>query len=217
MSASLRSASSSRSAGLLMASSLSGVRGAIFGVVCGGVLLAILALELLVAPYGSLGALAVVPVAAASWLLPTKGAMPVVVLAVIVRGLGVSVGSVDRLTAGAEVIVLLIVAVAIREAGSLLVRWQSSEAQLRVQNERMAVLAEQERIGKQVYESTIHALVGATLQLQSAVSMIEQATPRARVQATIDDLDALTIKLRQTIFKSEPGTQKAAPLYEVRK
>jgi hypothetical protein len=217
MSASPRSASSSQSTGLLMPSSLSGVRGAIFGVVCGAVLLAILALELVVAPYGSLGALAVVPVAAAAWLLPTRGAMPVVVLAVIVRGLGVSVGSVDRLTAGVEVLVLLIVAVAVRQAGSLLVRWQNSEARLRLQSERMAVLAEQERIGKQVYESTIHALVGATLQLQSAVSMIEQATPRGRVQTTIDELDALCIKLRQTIFNSEPGIPKAASVYEVRK
>jgi signal transduction histidine kinase len=181
-----------------------------FGAVCSMMLLAILALELLVAPYGSLGALAVVPVAAAAWLLPGRGTTFIVVLALIVRVFGVSVGGVDVLTAGVEAIVLIIVAVTIRLAGSLLVRWQDSEARLRLQAESFAVLAERERIASQVYESTIHALIGATLQLQSAGTMIDQAPPRGRIQATIADLDKLIVELRQTILKPEPGISPAA-------
>lgn len=209
MAASPRSDSSKQPTGLLMPSSLSGARGAIFGALCGAALVAILALEILVAPHGSLGALAVVPVAAAAWFLPGRGSTFIVVLAVLVRVLGIGVGGIDPLTAGVEAIVLVIVAVTIRQAGSLLARWQDSEARLRVQAERLAVLAEQERIGAQVYESTIHTLIGATFQLQSAVAMIDQAPPRGRVQATIDELDALIVQLRQTIFKSEPGAPAA--------
>lgn len=195
----------------LMPSTWSGLRGVVFAAACTAGLLAILLLEVLSASYTSVGALAVIPVAASAWLLPGKGATAILGFALIVRGLGVALGGIDPLTAGVEAVVLVVVGVAIRQAGGLLLRWRDSEVRLRAQGEHLAVLAERERIGSQAYENAIHALIGATLQLQSAATMIEQVAARERVAATIDELDRVIIQLRQAILKPDPDTSDPTP------
>ncbi len=210
MSAATRSVPPVQPTGGLMPSSFSGLRGVILTAVCCAVLLTVLVLDQVT--YVSVGALAVVPVAAAAWFLPGKRATAIVVLALIVRLFGVALGGVGALTAGVEVVVLVVVAVTIREAGVLLLRWRDSEVRLRTQTEHLAVLAERERIGSQAYNNAIHALIGATLQLQSATTMIEQVTARERVAATIDELDRVIIQLRQAILKPGPDTSSTEPV-----
>lgn len=194
-----------------MPSTWSGLRGVLLAAACTAGLLAILLLEVLSGFYVSVGALAVIPVAAAAWFLPGRGATAIVVFALLVRGLGVALGGIDALTAGVEAVVLLVVAVAVRQAGILLVRWRDSEVRLRSQVERIAVMAERQRIGSQAYENAIHALIGATLQLQSAATMIEQVVARERVAATIDELDRVIIQLRQAILKPDPDPSRPTP------
>lgn len=194
-----------------MPSTWSGLRGVLFAATCTAGLLAILLLEVLSASYVSVGALAVIPVAASAWFLPGKGATAILVFALIVRALGVALGGIDALTAGVEAVVLVVVAVAIRQAGILLLRWRESEVRLRAQSEHLAVVAERERIGAQAYENAIHGLIGATLQLQSAATMIEQAAARERVAATIDELDRVIVQLRQAILKPDPDPSRPTP------
>lgn len=194
-----------------MPSTWSGFRGMILAAVCMAALFGILLLEVWSASYVSVGALAVIPVAASAWLLNRKGAIGIVVFAVIVRAVGVALGGIDVLTAAVETAVLVTVAVAIGQAGVLLKKWRESEVRLRAQGERLAVLAERERIASEAYESVLHALIGTTIQLQSAATMIEASAPRQRVTAAIDALDSAVIQVRQAILKPDQSKPSTPP------
>ena len=176
-------------------------------------LFAILVAELFIPLSSSLGALTVLPVAASAWLLPGRQAAPVVALALLVRIAGVFDG-LDAITAGAEMVLLLLSAVAIRSAAELLIRWRESEAELREQAAELAVMVERERIGSELISKEVRILFAASLKLQGAVTMAMSAHARERVQGTIDDLDQLVADLRQEVFKrpAEAGSGLAAPV-----
>lgn len=195
----------------VMPATWSGVRGVALSTACLAGLLGLLLLEVKSASYVSVGALAVIPVAAAAWLLDTRGAMAIAAVAVFVRAVGVASGSIDVLTAVVEMAVLVAVAIAINQAGEMLMRWRESEIQMRAQGERLAILAERERIASQAYDNVIHALIGTTHRLQSAAAVLDEGAAKQRVAAAIGDLDQVIVQLRQAILKPNGSPPSSPP------
>jgi signal transduction histidine kinase len=180
-------------------SSAAGWRGFLVAVACLGVLLAILGGELFTPSGGSLGALALLPVATAAWLLRRTGAIVVVAAALVIRVAGVRAG-VDPLTAVAEIIMLLVAAVAIRVTAELIPRWRASLAQSQEQARILAVMTERERIGEELNSRTRQVLFTATLKLQAASSLTSNEEANARLRSALDDLDNLLSDLPREVF-----------------
>lgn len=63
----------------------------------------------------------------------------------------------------------------------------------------MAVAHDRERIAEGLYDSVIHRLFGAGLQLQATCQVVDGPT-QARLETTIDLLDSTIAELRKAIF-----------------
>jgi signal transduction histidine kinase len=61
------------------------------------------------------------------------------------------------------------------------------------------VAHDRERIADGLYDSVIHRLFAAGLQLQATCQVVD-ATTQARIETTIDLLDATIAELRKAIF-----------------
>ena len=187
--------------------SLRGAWGALFSAVCVVLLAGDMAVELTIAPGASVGALTVLPVAAAAWLLPGRSATLVVVLALLERVADVRIG-LEWVTGFSEALMLVTVALAVRLAARFLATWREAEERLRLQGQRVALLAERERIGTELNSSTVRVLFDATLHLQAAISTLPEGRPRQRAQAAIGEIDDLIAKLRAQVF-SGPDAREA--------
>jgi len=161
--------------------------------------MAVLIGELIIPSGASLGALTLVPVVVAAWLLPNSVATVVIAIALLVRVAGVFHG-LDLVTAGAEVAMLLMAAVTVRAAGGLLARWRESELARDVQSEELAVMAARERIAADLQSKEVRSIFSATLKLQAALTISGNDEVRQRVKAAISELDELTTELRQEVF-----------------
>lgn len=62
-----------------------------------------------------------------------------------------------------------------------------------------AVAHERERIAEGLYDTVIHRLFAAGLQLQATCQLVDTAT-QARIETTIELLDATITELRKAIF-----------------
>jgi signal transduction histidine kinase len=112
---------------------------------------------------------------------------------------GVRAG-VDPLTAVAEIIMLLVAAVAIRVTAELIPRWRASLAQSQEQARILAVMTERERIGEELNSRTRQVLFTATLKLQAASSLTSNEEANARLRSALDDLDNLLSDLPREVF-----------------
>ena len=183
----------------LTPSSATGWRAAAIAGSCVVALLAVLTGELVIPAGASLGALTLVPVVAAAWLLQTRLATVVVAIALLVRIAGVLHG-LDPVTAGAEVAMLLMAAASVRGASALLTRWRESEVARSLQAAEMAVMAARERIAAGLHSREVRTIFATTLKLQAALTMAGTDDMRERVEAAIADLDKLTAELRKDVF-----------------
>jgi len=168
--------------------------------VCAAALLAVLVLDQLVRPGASFGALTIVPVALAAWLLTGWTAVAVVGFGLGIRIIGVALGGVDPLTASADIASLVLVALALAAAGRYLTRWRDAQAELQSERARQAALAERERIGARLPAHEIRVLFGLTLDLQAAVSDATEESVRRRITKVIGELDGLVADLRGLVY-----------------
>lgn len=75
----------------------------------------------------------------------------------------------------------------------------SSQHELRREACATAVADDRERIARDLYDTVIHRLFGAGLQLQATCQLVDGAA-QARIEATIELLDATITELRKAIF-----------------
>ena len=184
--------------------SAKGWRGVAVGGACFASLLAILLVEVLGLSGASLGSLAVLPVAAAAWLLPNRGAIAVAAVALLVRVFGVF-GGLDPVTAGAEIAMLVIAAGAVRVSAELLIRWSETEADWHLRSVTQAAMTEREQIGAELHSMEMRLLFAATLKLEAALTLMTDDSARPRVQGALADLDGLLADLRREVFaRSQP-------------
>lgn len=173
---------------------------AVVAAACATALLAILLLDEVVHPGASFGALTIIPVAVAAWVLTGWTAPAVVGGGLGIRVVGVALGGVEPLTASADIASLLLVALALAAARRYLTRWREAQVDLQSERERQAARAERERIGAQLPAHEIRVLFGLTLELQAAASDTTDEAVRTRITAVIDQLDALVGDLRRVVF-----------------
>jgi signal transduction histidine kinase len=185
--------------------------------VCSIALLAVLVLDEVVHPGASFGALTIVPVAVAAWVLTGWTAAAVVGFGLGIRVVGVALGGVDPLTATADIASLLLVALALSAARRYLNRWRATQVELQSERVRQAALAERDRISAQLPAHEIRVLFGLTLELQAATSDTTDEAVRTRVAKVIDELDSLVRDLRRLVFdggapdKRSVGGSESAP------
>jgi len=168
--------------------------------VCAIALLAVLVLDQVVRPGASFGALTIVPIAVAAWVLTDWTAVAVVGFGLGIRLVGVALGGVDPLTASADIASLLLVALALSAARRYLTRWREAQAELQSEQARQAAAAERERISTQLPAHEIRVLFGLTLELQAAASDTADEAVRTRITTVIDELDGLVRDLRRLVF-----------------
>ncbi len=66
--------------------------------------------------------------------------------------------------------------------------------------ERLMVLADRDRIARDLHDLVIQRLFATGLQLQSTVGQIDQGQAQQRVRQAVDDLDETVRQIRQTIY-----------------
>jgi hypothetical protein len=163
-------------------------------------LLAILAFELVMPPRVSINPFVFVPVLAAAWLLPARLAWPVVAIASAIRVIGLLEGPTNALTVSAEVLMLITIGGVTMFAADRFRTWQAAEANLFKLTARNAAVAEQERIALQLTEDLARNLFAVTLDLQSAMELVETEPARRRIETAQSRLDAQIADLRNVVF-----------------
>lgn len=86
------------------------------------------------------------------------------------------------------------------------------QAELAVARAESEVLAERDRIARDLHDTVIQRVFGAGLALQSAVSQVIRPAVADRINSVIGDLDATIKELRGAIFDLHHSPQRAARL-----
>lgn len=79
-----------------------------------------------------------------------------------------------------------------------------SNARLRDRVSELSVAEERERIARDLHDTVIQRLYGIGLTLQGVMSVVEGERTRARLQSSLDDIDATIRQIRTSIFELEP-------------
>lgn len=82
-----------------------------------------------------------------------------------------------------------------------------SNARLRDRVSQLNVAEERERIARDLHDTVIQRLYGIGLTLQGLIPLIEGDRTRARLQISLDEIDATIRQIRTSIFELEPVTQ----------
>jgi len=88
----------------------------------------------------------------------------------------------------------------------------AAQAELAAARADREVMAERDRIARDLHDMVIQRVFGAGLALQSITARITHPDTAARIQTVVDELDATIRELRGTIFDLGQPTQKAASL-----
>ena len=164
-------------------------------------LLTILIFELVMPPLVSVNPFVFVPVLAAGWLLPARLAWPVVGIASAIRVIALLEGPTSGLTVSAEVLMLITIGAVTMFAADRFRTWQAAEANLVKLTARNAAAAEQERIALQLTEDLTRNLFAVTIDLQSAMELVEAEPARRRIATAQSRLDAQMTDLRNVVFR----------------
>lgn len=88
----------------------------------------------------------------------------------------------------------------------------AAQAELATARAEREVMAERDRIARDLHDMVIQRVFGAGLALQSISARITHPDAAGRIHKVIDELDATIRELRGTIFNLNQPTQKAASL-----
>ncbi|WP_405910411.1 PAS domain S-box protein [Streptomyces sp. NBC_00828] len=88
----------------------------------------------------------------------------------------------------------------------------TAQAELAAARADREVMAERDRIARDLHDMVIQRVFGAGLVLQSITTRITRPDATSRIHAVIDELDATIRELRGTIFNLNQPAQKAASL-----
>ena len=81
---------------------------------------------------------------------------------------------------------------------------RAQQTLLRANQQRMALVEDRERIGRELHDGTIQALFGIGMTLQAAAMAAADAGARERMEATVGQLDAVIRDLRNYVFELKP-------------
>jgi signal transduction histidine kinase len=137
-----------------------------------------------------LGAISLLPVLAAAWLLSRFQTIGVATLAIFLRILTVPVDRVHALTVAAEAVTIVAIAAVGRVAAVTLTAFRAAEK----------LAEERERISKELHDGTIQSLFAVGIELKAAQAQSGDARMKPAVDSAVDQLDRVILDLRQYIF-----------------
>jgi signal transduction histidine kinase len=156
---------------------LSGSReGWIFVALCLFTLALVALADLKAAPYGTIGAIALLPVLAAAWLLSWRLTLIVVLAAWGVAFLTSLLGPVPAVTALTDIFLVPILAILTRLAATTVIRNRESENAAREAGEREARMRELERAKSEFLRLASHELRGPVSIMRGYLGMLEDET-----------------------------------------
>jgi signal transduction histidine kinase/CheY-like chemotaxis protein len=82
-------------------------------------------------------------------------------------------------------------------------------AQAQADREHLTVLADRDRIARDLHDLVIQRIFAAGMSLQSALALVNQPEVARRISAVTEELDATITDLRTTIFQYHGGLQQA--------
>jgi signal transduction histidine kinase len=86
---------------------------------------------------------------------------------------------------------------------------------LRDELQRLAVVSERERIGRELHDGAIQALFSVGISLQGTAMLTEDGTLQSRLDAAVTQIDVAIRDLRSYVFGLRPGGLSARPLEQV--
>ena len=153
---------------------LSGVHeGYLFTALCLFAVFLIAIADVKAAPYGSVGAIALIPVVAAAWLLSGRQTLIVVVVSSMVAVLTAVVGPVPLVTALTDIALVPILAILARLAAITVLRIRETEINAREAGEREARMRELERAKSEFLRLASHELRGPVSIMRGYLGMLE--------------------------------------------
>ena len=82
----------------------------------------------------------------------------------------------------------------------------------RQERQRLALVADQERIGRDLHDTVIQRLFAVGLSLQGAVRLVDQPEARRRIDSAVEELDVTVRHIRTVIFDVEAAHAQGASL-----
>lgn len=156
---------------------LSGVReGYFFTALCLLALGLVAVADVKAAPYGTIGAIGLLPVVAAAWLLSWRPMLIVVTVALMVALVTSLLGPVPLVTALTDIILIPILAIVARLAATAVIRTRESEIAAREAGEREARMRELERAKSEFLRLASHELRGPISIMRGYLGMLEDET-----------------------------------------
>jgi len=168
------------------------------------VLLVMLGAEVAMPRGVSISAFVFLPVLIAGWLLPPSLAWPVIGAAAGIRLVALLEGPANGLTVAAEVLMIVTIGAIATVAADRFRAWQRAQAEVVRLTARDAIAAEQDRIARQLTDDVVKNLFATTLDLQSAIELVDAERPRVRITKAMDRLDAQITDLRHIVFVRRP-------------
>ncbi|MEP7105680.1 MAG: HAMP domain-containing sensor histidine kinase [Chloroflexota bacterium] len=182
---------------------LSGVHeGYLFTALCLFALVLIAIADVKAAPYGTVGAIALIPVVAAAWLLSGRQTLIVVVVASMVAVLTALRGPVPLVTALTDIALVPSLAILARLAATTVVRMRESEISAREASEREARMRDLERAKSEFLRLASHELRGPVSIMRGYLGMLEDQTLGplpAPVQKVVPIMVASSLGISHTI------------------
>ena len=175
--------------------------GAYLGASCAAGVIGVTILESARPGLASLGSLLFIPVLASAWLLERRVAVLVSSLAVAARLVGTTIAGVDIGTAIAEVVTLGSLAIMTSVAAQAVVDARARAAEMARHQRELELLAERDRIAKNLTDTAIRTLYAHTLHLQAISSRLNQPDLRPAIGDAISESDRLITDFRELIFK----------------
>lgn len=172
-----------------------------------GVLLALLILELKTPRSGSIGALTLIPVSGAAWMVDGMQFRLVTGIAISLRLAVMIDGDVYFLTALMDITAICIVAFALRQTKMYIRRERQLDRLAEHRARELAVLAERERIARAMVQGATKKLFGVSLNLQAARTLAETHQVSDRLEKAIEELDGVISGLRDDLFKKKSSQE----------
>jgi PAS domain S-box-containing protein len=88
------------------------------------------------------------------------------------------------------------------------------QAHVRKDRQRLAVMEERDRLGRELHDGAIQSLYAVTLRLATATARADDLSLKAELKAMVDQIDSVIMDLRNHIFELRPTTLAAGHLDE---
>ena len=174
-------------------------------VACMSGILAVFTADLITPSQVTVSALGVLPIAAAAWLLPRRGTVLVLMLAILAQVVLGGYGAVSWVSAAAAVSTFTAVVLLVRAAAQGFAAVTANQELERRLLERIAIDHERARISQDLHDGAVQAIFAVGMGLQAVSRATDNDLLRIRLRSEARALDGVIDDLRSYVFGLVPG------------